>query len=498
MRKLLVLALFILGLIAVACGGSAEPTSGVTPEDQGAVDAPLVAGAFNADIKDFAHQDIKVTVGTTVAWTNRDGVPHTTTEVSDTNIWDSFALQPGQSFSFTFSEAGTFNYFCAIHPTMRATVTVTGQETPTMTPTAETAPTPGTVSAVTIAPPPAAGGGNLEIVDFAHQDLTVAAGTTVSWTNVGDVIHTTTSNDGLWDSDILQSGQTFSFTFDQAGSFPFFCAIHPSMTATITVTGPPGAQTAPAATATPTSAPTLQPTPTATVGPTSTTEAQPTATPPPGGTALPVTVNLDMKNFSHQDATVPAGTTIVWTNGDAVQHTVTSGSPSDPDAGSVFDSGADSSDWVVGGATYSLTFNEAGVFPYYCWIHGASMSGTITVTAAQPAAGATAPTTAPTATAPPPSTATPIPEPAAASSGLTTNASIQNFAHQDLTVQIGTTVVWTNRDGAGHTTTAVQGAWDSGRLGQGQSFSFTFTEAGVFAYRCNIHRAMTAEVTVNN
>ena len=107
--KVLASASFILGLIAMACGGAASPTIGVNPGAQQALEAAPVAGAFNADIKDFAHQDITVPVGTTVAWTNRDNVSHTTTEVSDTEIWDSFALQPGQSFSFTFTKAGTFN-----------------------------------------------------------------------------------------------------------------------------------------------------------------------------------------------------------------------------------------------------------------------------------------------------------------------------------------------------------------------------------------------------
>lgn len=194
---------------------------------------------------------------------------------------------------------------------------------------------------------------------------------------------------------------------------------------------------------------------------------------------------------------------MVWTNQDAVQHTVTSGSPSDPDVGSLFDSGADVADWVAGGATYTLAFNEAVVFPYYCRVHGAGMSGTITVTAAEAAPGAVAP---PATAAPPPPSATPAPAPTAtpapaavvSSSGPATNVNIQDFAHQDLTVQVGTTVVWTNQDGAGHTTTDTQGLWDSGRLGQGGTFSFTFTEAGVFSYFCSIHRSMTAEVTVNN
>ena len=203
-----------------------------------------------------------------------------------------------------------------------------------------------------------------------------------------------------------------------------------------------------------------------------------------------------------------AGTTVVWTNRDSVQHTVTSGNPSDPDAGSLFDLGPNQADWIAQGETYSFTFNEAGVFPYYCRIHGAPMSGTVTVTPGQPAAVAPTPTLEPTPTlAPTPvPTATPTPtlEPTPtlvtrpAPTVATTAAVIQGFAHLDLTVQAGTTVVWTNRDGVPHTTTAAEGQWDSGTLQEGQSFSFTFTEAGVFSYFCAIHPFMTAEVTVSN
>ena len=238
--------------------------------------------------------------------------------------------------------------------------------------------------------------------------------------------------------------------------------------------------------------PTVSPQPTATASPTLTPLPEVTPTPTAEPSPVPSSFDANMKNFSHQDVTVRAGTTVVWTNRDPVQHTVTSGSPSDPDAGSLFDSGSSQADWVVQGETYSFTFNEAGVFPYYCRIHGAPMSGTITVTPVQPAAVAPAPTPTPI------SAATPTAEPAAASSDFTTEANIQDFTHQDLTVQIGTKVVWTNRDGTSHTTKAVEGQWDSGTLREGQSFSFTFTEAGVFSYFCAIHRSMTAEVTVNN
>ena|ERR687886_536565 len=77
-------------------------------------------------IENFAFNppNISVAPGTTVTWVNNDTVPHTTT--ADDGTWDSETLQPGQSFSFTFSSAGTFPYHCEIHPSMRGTVTVGG------------------------------------------------------------------------------------------------------------------------------------------------------------------------------------------------------------------------------------------------------------------------------------------------------------------------------------------------------------------------------------
>jgi plastocyanin len=66
------------------------------------------------------------------------------------------------------------------------------------------------------------------------QTLTIKAGTTVTWMNIDDTEHTTTSNSGVWGSSILAPGKSFSFTFSQPGTFPYHCEIHP-MTATIVV-----------------------------------------------------------------------------------------------------------------------------------------------------------------------------------------------------------------------------------------------------------------------
>ncbi len=79
----------------------------------------------------------------------------------------------------------------------------------------------------------------VSIFDFGFDGETVEVpvGTTVTWTNDGQVIHTTTSNDGLWDSNIMNAGDTFSYTFDEPGAYEYLCSLHPTMVGTIVVTG---------------------------------------------------------------------------------------------------------------------------------------------------------------------------------------------------------------------------------------------------------------------
>jgi plastocyanin len=87
----------------------------------------------------------------------------------------------------------------------------------------------------------AAAGGeeeNVEIADFAFSpdELTIAAGSTVTWTNADpDLPHTATSDDDVFDSGNLNEGDDFSFTFEEAGTFSYFCQVHPDMQATIIV-----------------------------------------------------------------------------------------------------------------------------------------------------------------------------------------------------------------------------------------------------------------------
>ena len=70
---------------------------------------------------------------------------------------------------------------------------------------------------------------------FGPSDLTVPVGTTVTWTNRDDIPHTVVSTDKVFKSKVLDTDEKFSFTFSKAGTYPYFCSIHPKMTGKIVV-----------------------------------------------------------------------------------------------------------------------------------------------------------------------------------------------------------------------------------------------------------------------
>ena len=224
--------------LIAACGGDDEPappsaqptaaqaapTATSEPTQEPAAEPPT-GNVESADIRNSTHQDLTVTVGTTVMWTSRDRVPHTTTSgtPSDpTGVWDSPTPSQDDSFPFTFYGVGTFQYFCRIHPTtMQATVTVIAadstSEEPTPvppTPTATAVPPEPTATSVAVAPPStptpapppptetpmpeateAPTGPEPVTVDiqyFAHQDVTISVGDTVMWVQKDRTTHTTT------------------------------------------------------------------------------------------------------------------------------------------------------------------------------------------------------------------------------------------------------------------------------------------------------------------
>ena len=72
----------------------------------------------------FGPAALTVPVGTTVTWTNKDDIPHTVVSTDDSKTLKSKVLDTDEKFSFTFSKAGTYPYFCSIHPKMTGKVIV--------------------------------------------------------------------------------------------------------------------------------------------------------------------------------------------------------------------------------------------------------------------------------------------------------------------------------------------------------------------------------------
>lgn len=127
-------ALAAVTLALAACGsddsgGSTAPapapiTATAPSTSGGATDATAVsATAVSVDIADFAFDpaEIHVAVGGTVTWNNTDDQQHTAT---GSGVFDTGAIAPGSSASFTFDEAGEVSYICSFHPFMKGTVVV--------------------------------------------------------------------------------------------------------------------------------------------------------------------------------------------------------------------------------------------------------------------------------------------------------------------------------------------------------------------------------------
>lgn len=203
--------------------------------------------------------------------------------------------------------------------------------------------------ALTSAQQPAA----VRIADFSFspKDITVQAGTTVTWTNEGRAPHTVTADKGAFDSKRMSPGATFSFTFDTPGVYDYHCDIHPSMTGKVTVEGAPAA---------PASAPTQPPA----------SQATPTAAAPTAPAAAANTARIVDFAFEPATITVPAGTKVTWTNAGQAPHTVTADNK-------LFDSGR-----LTPGQSFDFTFDKPGTYTYKCEIHPGRMTGTVVVQAA--------------------------------------------------------------------------------------------------------------------
>ncbi len=131
LKKCLAPALILLTLAFAACGDSGDDTTEgeattTTSEPSGNAPAPSGEAVRAAKVKivefTYVPDPVTIQVGGKVTWQNEDTAPHTAT--ADDGSFDTGTLERGKIKSETFKQAGTFPYFCEIHPTMRGTVEV--------------------------------------------------------------------------------------------------------------------------------------------------------------------------------------------------------------------------------------------------------------------------------------------------------------------------------------------------------------------------------------
>ena len=100
-------------------GGSTGSTGGSSTS---AVAIP--SGAMSLGSMAFGANPLTIAAGTTVTWTNNDGVTHTSTSVPGGSTWSSGNILPGATFSFPFTTPGTYSYRCNLHTSMTGTIVV--------------------------------------------------------------------------------------------------------------------------------------------------------------------------------------------------------------------------------------------------------------------------------------------------------------------------------------------------------------------------------------
>lgn len=409
-------------------GGGAGAGTTIAPTPTPAPTTTTVTIANRA----FGPASISIVTGASVVWNNNDKDPHTVTDKAGSFASGTFGT--GASYRRTFATAGTFQYFCEIHPSMLGVVSVSDPTTGgTLPPPPPPPPAPTPPPASPTPPVP----NSVRIIDFAFQPatLTVAAGTTVTWSNSGLARHTVAAADGSVISSEIASGASYKRTFNTPGTYQYYCDIHPEMIATIGVTGP-GGGVAPGA---------------------------PLNLPP-----APLSGDVEISDFKFTPATITVlvGGSLTFVNSGSARHSATANDGS-------FDTGL-----LTRGATSRRIFTTTGTYPYFCTIHS-NMTGTILVTGAN-------------GEPPPPAKERSI---VAATAGSVQMVDFA-FSPTQTTVTAGGSVAFVNAGVAAHTSTARDGSFDSGVVQTGGSYRAKFPTPGTFLFYCTIHPQMTGTVRV--
>ena len=187
----------------------------------------ILEGSAEEGNPDYEPDVTVVTQGYAVEWTNADSDVHTVTSAVDFGeTFDSSLMDAGDVFTLdtTNLAIGEYEYLCIVHPWMVATLVI---EEPK--------------EAIKVTIPEGAAIPEDDQIFYDPQVIDVTVGTTVTWENVDNTMHTATSGnpdggaDGVFDSDIMSAGDKFEFTFTDAGNYDYYCILHPWMVGTVNV-----------------------------------------------------------------------------------------------------------------------------------------------------------------------------------------------------------------------------------------------------------------------
>jgi plastocyanin len=240
------------------------------------ISARILPGASAEGNPDYDPDPLSVNQGDGVEWTNEDNTPHTVSSKQE-GLFDSGIIDAAAKWLLNTADLqpAEYEYYCTLHPFMGATLVVTGSsaanQTAGNTTTAGAAAnqTAGAAANQTAGNTTTAGAAanqmapntraasplvtSVSIVNgaslptneefYAPDVARITVGSMITWKNDDTTSHTVTSGtvrnntptpDGMFDSGILNAGDSFPFLFDKAGEYPYYCTIHPWMTAKVT------------------------------------------------------------------------------------------------------------------------------------------------------------------------------------------------------------------------------------------------------------------------
>ena len=183
----------------------------------------ILEGSSEKGNPDYDPDQANVPQGYVVEWINEDSVAHTVTSSDDLGeTFDSGLLDAGAKFTLDTTDLaiGEYEYMCIVHPWMTALLLV--EE-------------PQEQVKVEVSIPQGAGVQKVGQKYYDPELVTVSPGTTVEWINNDETIHTVTSKDELFDSELISAGDSYENTFTKEGSYDYFCIVHPWMEGTVIV-----------------------------------------------------------------------------------------------------------------------------------------------------------------------------------------------------------------------------------------------------------------------